>query len=407
MTSIDQTTADPAGGVGNRPAPGARDGDTRPTIGLVGLWHGRESWAWSGVPTRIMDALDELGLFGGYLDATPWPPAFRAVRRLPRPLSGVDGIRIFDAAPRTLLGASNVVSRVRSRGRCDAWIVPAMGYGRPVGGRIASLCEITPAQLGRAEIEVVRSMWPRISDRQLRAFRRQQVRLHRRATVCCVASHWAGSSLVRDHGIEPDRVHVVGYGANVRAEPPADRDWSAPRFLFVGNAWRRKNGDRVISAFARLRDTCPGATLDVVGDHPRIDVPGVTGHGERRLITDAEGRALLASLYRRATCFVLPSLHESFGIVYVEAAAAGLPCIGTTEGGTGDSIGEGGVLVNPRDDEALTAAMLRLANPDEARRLGAVALRRSGLFTWRKVAERIVRALDLPGVDSAALAPPL
>jgi glycosyltransferase involved in cell wall biosynthesis len=354
-----------------------------------------------------MDALEELGLFGGYLDATPWPPAFKALRKLPRPLGGAGGMRIFDPAPRALLGASNLINRFGQRGRCDAWIIPAMGYGRPVPGRVASLCEITPAQLERADIEVVRSMWPRISRQQLRAFGRQQVRLHRAATACCVASHWAGSSLVRDHGIDPNRVHVVGYGANIRVEPPGDRDWSVPRFLFVGNAWRRKNGDRVIRAFARLRETFPDARLDVVGDHPAIDVPGVTGHGERRLITDEEGRARLASLYQQATCFVLPSLHESFGIAYVEAATAGLPSIGTTEGGTPDSIGDGGVLVDPLDDDGLYAAMRRLSHPDEAKRLGAVARRRSDLFTWRKVVERIVRALDPPGVDTIALAPPL
>ena len=133
----------------------------------------------------------------------------------------------------------------------------------------------------------------------------------------------------------------------------------------------------------------------------------MTGHGERRLVADAEGRALLASLYRQATCFVLPSLHESFGIVYVEAAAAGLPSIGTARGGTRDSIGDGGILVDPHDDEALVAAMVRLSDPSEARRVGGIAWGRSGLFTWRNVAERIVRALDLPGLDSAALARPL
>lgn len=380
--------------------PGVR----KPRIGFVGLWHGRTSGAWSGVPSRIMDGLEDLGFFGEYLDATPPAGALRALTRA-RP-GGRPGLPMFDPAPRALLGACNAVRRVRFSHRCDAWVIPAMGYGRPVSGTVASLAEITPAQLERTPLEVVRTMWPKITAEQLRAFGRQQLRLHRAANVCCVASHWAGRSLVTDHAIDPGKIRVVGYGANLELDPPAQRDWSTPRFLFIGNGWDRKNGARVVRAFTRLRAGSPTATLDVVGDHPPLDVPGVKPHG-RRMIHDPDGRALIASLYQRATCFILPSRLEAFGIVYVEAARAGLPSIGTTVGGGTDSVGSGGVLVDPEDEAAIYRAMVRLANPEEARRLGAAAQRRSGRFTWRKVAERIVRALDLPGADVAGFADPL
>jgi hypothetical protein len=48
--------------------------------------------------------------------------------------------------------------------------------------------------------------------------------------------------------------------------------------------------------------------------------------------------------------------------------------------------------------------MLRLADPETAQRLGALALARSQLFTWRKVAERLLRALAPTGVDQSGLA---
>jgi glycosyltransferase involved in cell wall biosynthesis len=377
------------------------------TVGFVGIWdRPRDVRPWSGIPVRIMDALDELGVFGGYLDATPWAPALKGVREVLRRAGRLDHAWMLRPAPRAVLGASNLVRRALFSRRADAWVVPAMGYGRPVRGRVASLSEISPAQLARADLDVVRTFWPDITDRQVRVLGRQQLRLHRDATVCCVASQWARDSLVDDHGIEPAKVHVVGYGVNVPVEPPADRDWSTPRFLFVGFGWHRKNGERVVRAFSRLRREHPTATLDVVGDHPRIDDPGVTGHGAPHF-GDRDGRAVLESLYRRATCFVVPSLHESFGIVYVEAASAGLPSIGTSVGGTTTSIAGGGVLVDPDDEGAILAAMRRLCDPAEARRLGAEAARRAPLFTWRRVGERIVRALDLPGVDRADLAPPL
>jgi glycosyltransferase involved in cell wall biosynthesis len=67
-------------------------------------------------------------------------------------------------------------------------------------------------------------------------------------------------------------------------------------------------------------------------------------------------------------------------------------------------IGEGGRLVDPTSDEQIFAAMLELSDPQVAERLGALALERSRLFTWRKVAERLLRALDLPAVNHGSLA---
>jgi glycosyltransferase involved in cell wall biosynthesis len=117
-----------------------------------------------------------------------------------------------------------------------------------------------------------------------------------------------------------------------------------------------------------------------------------------------EDRERMALLYREATAFVMPSVHEPAGIVYAEAGGAGLASIGTTDGGAATMIGPGGILVDPRDDAQIFAAMDRLADPDTARRLGELALRHSTLLTWPKVAERLVRALDVPGVDTSGLA---
>jgi glycosyltransferase involved in cell wall biosynthesis len=355
---------------------------------------------------RLMEALREIGAFGGYLDATPWPPALKAWGKVRRVTRRPAGAWFFDPVPQAMLALSNSFRRAVFSGRADAWLVPAMGLGRPVRGRVASLSEMSPAQLRTTEPELVSSFWPGMRPVQMRRLARQQEQLHRAVGACCVASRWAGGSLVEDHGLDPDKVHVIGYGTNVHIDPPEDRDWSTPRFLFSGLDWQRKNGDRVVRAFTRVRETHPDATLDVVGDHPELDVAGVTTHG-RWNVHEPDGRAYIESLYRRATCFVLPSLLEPFGIVYVEAAGAGLASIGTSVGGTADSIGEGGLRVDPSDDTGLVEAMLQMAHPDEARSRGAAAHERSRLLTWRKSAERVVRALADPAEDVSDLAAPL
>ncbi|MHB1710038.1 MAG: glycosyltransferase family 4 protein, partial [Acidimicrobiales bacterium] len=208
----------------------------------------------------------------------------------------------------------------------------------------------------------------------------------------------AARSLVTDDGLDPGRVHVVGCGRNIEPTASVTHDWTTPRFLFVGNDWRRKNGDGVVRAFRQLRETVPSARLDVAGVHPRLDVDGVAVHGPLRLDRSGD-RERLADLFAGATCLVMPSFSEPFGIVYVEAASFGIPSIAGNVGGTSTSVGAGGVLVDPTDDAAIVGAMRWLADPAVAAETGALAARRADQFTWRKVAERLVRAagVAVPG----------
>jgi glycosyltransferase involved in cell wall biosynthesis len=217
--------------------------------------------------------------------------------------------------------------------------------------------------------------------------------VYERAAVCCAFSSWAAASAVRDYGIPDSRVRVVAGGRNVEA-PAGGRDWSRPRLLFVGRGWENKNGERVLRAFARLREDVPDARLDVVGDHPPIAQAGVVAHGLLRRSRPPEAERL-GSLFAAATCFVMPSHCEPFGIAYVEAAAAGVPSIATEVGGARDILGDdGGRIVDPRDDGALLGAMRELADPDVAAAAGDAAARRAERLTWPAVARRIATALE-------------
>src|SRR5207248_10738046 len=117
------------------------------------------------------------------------------------------------------------------------------------------------------------------------------------------------------------------------------RDFSAPRFLFVGKDFERKNGPLVVDAFGEVRARWPDATLDVVGRHPRLDHEGVSGHGFLSL-DRADHAERLRGLFERATCFVMPSLAEPAGYVFAEALSAGIGSIGTRNGGSATIIGD-------------------------------------------------------------------
>jgi glycosyltransferase involved in cell wall biosynthesis len=290
--------------------------------------------------------------------------------------------------------------KVSSEGPFDAIVQRASDMLLPPGSRLVTVEDSTVLQAWRSY------PWEHLqgfTERDVKRYAGRQRRIYEAAVACCASTHWVAESIVADYGIPPERVFTVGMGRNHDVAAPASRDWSTPRYLFVGVDWQRKNGAAVLDAFARVRARHPQATLDVVGGHPPIEQAGVTAHGRLSLVEDGDRRRL-AELYGRATAFVMPSLHEPAGIVYAEAGGAGIASIGTTDGGAATMIGDGGIVVDPRSLEQICDAMLALAEPGRARELGELARANAELMTWRKVAERVLRAMSIPGMDTSGLA---
>lgn len=360
-----------------------------------------EASTWSGTPSGVLRGLAEAGAEPVPINVAPAPLVSEAVvnaiaLRYLRPQRDVRAaISRGRAAGWASPGLARVNSiaaarAVRAAGSLDGIVQIGTGYTVDSPAPIATLEDMTVAQTrerGRAY-----AGWDTLTPRAFAARLERQRRAYASATAVCLTSRWAADSVLRDYGVPEEKVHVVGIGRNHTA-PALERDWSRPRFLFVGMDWTRKNGDGVLRAFTRLREESPGARLDLVGGHPDVHAPGVTGHGVLRLDVP-EQHERLDRLFSESTCFVMPSFSEAAGVVYVEAAAAGLPSIGTTAGGAGYLIGEGGIVVDPHDEDALLAAMRRLADPEVAERTGAAAKRRSELFTWDQVGKRLLRALQ-------------
>ncbi len=360
-----------------------------PSIKIVTAWFDLVDNAWSGVPAGLVTGLKELGVYGGRVDASASPRAVKVARRWLRATGRLDEEWLLTPEMIRLNGATNAIRRITRRNAADGYVQLGAFYGRPSRQPLVTLEDRTMAQLPWGKDR------PPYSDRAMARLRRLQASLYGHATACCVASTWTKNSLVSDFGIATDKIHVVGYGSNMQL-PSVDRhDWSKPRFLFVGRDWRRKNGEAVLKSFDRLRGEVPDAELDVVGDHPALARPGVTGHGHLD-IRDVKARARLAALFTKATCFVLPSHEEPFGIAYIEAMSAGVPVIATSVGGPSDFVDESvGALVHPDDEGALSSSMLRLSDTNVARALGANARARSADYTWPKVTQRILASVDL------------
>jgi glycosyltransferase involved in cell wall biosynthesis len=351
---------------------------------------------WSGTPAGLTAGFGSLGV-------EIVPVAYRL------PIGAKQGVAMLSrlAGRRgTVAHRSPIQIRVRS-----AALARALSKAAPVDGVLAMGTEMynlghvvsagvpaatyddgTLAQIARyPESEVRRLGYP---EEEIQRWTAQQAASLRSATACCVSTSWAARSVIADYGIASEHVHVVGMGHRPRQGDRVEKDWSAPKFLFVGLDWGRKNGEAVLKAFAMLREECPTATLDIVGAHPPIEMAGVIGHGALSR-DDPEAQILLDGLFARATAFVLPSRFDPSPIAYLEAASAEIPVIATTEGGAGELLGEAAITVHPDDQEALLSGMRALADPVRAQSLGREAARRAATSEWSNVASRILDSLNL------------
>lgn len=217
------------------------------------------------------------------------------------------------------------------------------------------------------------------------------------ATMALDHHGWAVSAEARGSvrpGFLRDRVEVLHHGIDVEgtrrraAEQAAalagDVKHEGPTFLHIANRRPEKAHDHLLAAFARASQGRDGLRLWLVGQYlddefarmlaacPARDAITVFGYRD-----DALG------LLQLADALVLSSDHEGLPVAVMEALALRRPVVATAVGGIPEAVTHEveGLLVPPRDVEALAAAMVRLADDRDLReRLGESARRRSSDF---------------------------
>lgn len=181
---------------------------------------------------------------------------------------------------------------------------------------------------------------------------------------------------------------------------PCERGEGEPfRFVSAGHAERRKGFDVLIKAFAELVKEVPDCELTIMGDGAELDnikrEISELGLESKVTCTGYFKREEFARELNRSDCFVLASRHETFGVVYAEAMAVGVPVIATRCGGTEGFVNDkNGIMVEVDDVPALTEAMARMcAHADKFDR-EAIADSARECFAPVSVAARITAELE-------------
>lgn len=174
----------------------------------------------------------------------------------------------------------------------------------------------------------------------------------------------------------------------------------APYFLTLSSFDPRKNFIHLIRCFGQLAEAgeLDGCNLVLVGTNPqrhtffseaiaqfpklkhRIITPG--------FIPDED----LAAIYSGAVAFTFPTLSEGFGIPAVEAMQCGTPVISSNTTSLPEVVGEAGILLDPHDQDAWCATMLRvLRDKDLAAALRQKSLARAKLFSWQRFIDETLK----------------
>lgn len=168
-------------------------------------------------------------------------------------------------------------------------------------------------------------------------------------------------------------------------DPATSRSEKSPdtlKLLYVGNIIRQKGLHVLLQGFEKLK--LPGLSLTVVGraelepDYALEQQAFVKNHDLSGKVSflGVLGADALADVYREHDVFIMPSVNEAYGIVYLEAMQFGLPVIGTNTGGGREVIQEehNGYLIAPEDTTRLAEIIQHLAShPEHLRNLSANA----------------------------------
>ena len=222
------------------------------------------------------------------------------------------------------------------------------------------------------------------------------------AGALLIGSRSFAEEVSEQHGTPLDRFTIVPGATDIHRFRPRDEFdigalRSPPTLLFHGRVDLRKGVLELLDAFATLVDGGRDLRLIVSGIGPDVAAVGerveYLGLGDRVCLSGYAAYAEAPGVYHRGDMFVSPTYSEGFSNTILEAMASGLPVVSTRTVGVVDCLEDGrdALLVEPRDADALAAAIARLLDDDSLRKtLAARALDEvRTYYSWSAVARRI------------------
>ena len=228
-----------------------------------------------------------------------------------------------------------------------------------------------------------------------------------RCAAAIFASDWAARSALENYTVDPAKVQVIPFGANIEChrtmadieEITRRKSFDICRLLFLGVDWTRKGGDLVLEVATELNRRGIPTELHVVGCEPPMATPDfVVRHG---FISkkSPDGAAKFDQLLMDSHFLILPSMAECYGLVFAEASSFGLPSIAPRVGGITTAIADGrnGYTLDPAAPAATYCDVIaRLFKDREAYEgMARTSFQEySERLNWKVAGERIRATID-------------
>lgn len=241
-------------------------------------------------------------------------------------------------------------------------------------------------------------VWRRLRPMWQRTTRNMLARALPQTAAILANSQYTAEVLLKKYPACADKIHIAWVGVDPSFfEIPRAPKSKVPQFLTVSRLSEpRKNVDRVLHALAALKDRFE-FEYTVAGEgmlRPELErLTERLGLSRRVRFVGRVSDADLRDLYSRADLFVLtasiePGSHEGFGIVYLEAAASGVPSLAARLAGAAEAVAEGrsGFFVDTPDEASIRDALARYLAGDIRFDVGACRDFARG-FDWKRIAD--------------------
>jgi glycosyltransferase involved in cell wall biosynthesis len=225
-----------------------------------------------------------------------------------------------------------------------------------------------------------------------------------RADRVITTSEYCRRKIVEHYNVPAERIGIVPEGIDLGVWEKERGKWDdtlpiqnpkskIQNILCVARQYPRKHIGNLIRAFALVHAWMPHVWVRIVGDGPEhsklIALAEQLQIGDNITFTGSISDEAVKHEYTHCDVFCLPSVQEGFGIVFLEAMAAGKPIVSTTAAAIGEVVqhGETGVLVPPGDVHALAGALLFLLGNNKIRtQYGLNGRVRVQQYDWQRVA---------------------
>jgi len=210
--------------------------------------------------------------------------------------------------------------------------------------------------------------------------------------------------LISDRYQIHDKISVIPNGVDMSIFREAKRDKKNQNILFVGRISRTKGLEELICAMKGILEVIPEAELTIVGP-PSLSEIGYWKHlvsmvSELNLDSHVKflgglPRNELPQIYNKASVFVCPSRYESFGIVLIEAMAAGVPIIASNIPEFREVTGGCALLTEPTSNNLKTAIIRILSDEKLKDKMITSGIKRAQNFSWEKIAQQFLSLYEL------------